>query len=448
MQDIEIFRPGTFTSASGDKLTFGLSDLQAVADGYKPEDAPIVVGHPKHNAPAYGWVSGLRVDGDRLLATPHQVDPAFAEMVRAGRFRKISASFYSPEAEGNPNPGSYYLRHVGFLGAQAPAVKGLKPVEFATDATGTVTFEFGEYSDRMVARLFRQLREWMIGKHGQEEADKALPSFEVDALQDEAAREEPTAGVAFAETELSRLLNRLIDDAEGERSDIIDSMASEAGIERGTVNQILIGEISRPPDRRLRGFARALDVSFETLRDALPADDFSEPADQEEDMTKDADKGKADQEALQKQQADFAEQKKKHAEAVTELRKDKAAARIDRLIEAGKVAPGHKACLVEFMAGLDQDGEVIEFAEGEDGKSKKLSAAAFFDAFLDALPKQIDFGERSRPEGGDAGTADFAAPDGHTVDPQRAELHSRARAYQRQHPDVDYVTAVRAVERQ
>ncbi len=49
-----------------------------------------------------------------LSATPRQVDPAFAEMVEAGRFKKISASFYAPSASGNPVPGTYYLRHVGF----------------------------------------------------------------------------------------------------------------------------------------------------------------------------------------------------------------------------------------------------------------------------------------------------------------------------------------------
>ena len=43
-------------------------------------------------------------------------------------------------------PGKWYLRHVGFLGAAAPAVKGLKPVEFADDGGGVVfaDLEFAE----------------------------------------------------------------------------------------------------------------------------------------------------------------------------------------------------------------------------------------------------------------------------------------------------------------
>lgn len=31
----------------------------------------------------------------------------------------------------NPKPDTYHLRHVGLLGAEPPAVKGLRPVEFA-----------------------------------------------------------------------------------------------------------------------------------------------------------------------------------------------------------------------------------------------------------------------------------------------------------------------------
>ena len=102
-------------------------------------EAPIVIGHPSDNAPAYGWVSGLSFDeGAGLEAEPAQVEAQFAEMVADGRFKKVSASFYTPESASNPAPGVYYLRHVGFLGAQPPAVKGLKPVAFAEDDEGVV----------------------------------------------------------------------------------------------------------------------------------------------------------------------------------------------------------------------------------------------------------------------------------------------------------------------
>jgi hypothetical protein len=129
---LQIFRAGRHTAMSGATLAFSDVDLEATAAAYDPakSEAPIVVGHPTTDGPAYGWVRSLSFADGRLEAEPHQVDPAFAELVEAGRFKKISASFFTPGAANNPVPGVYYLRHVGFLGAQPPAVKGLRSPSF------------------------------------------------------------------------------------------------------------------------------------------------------------------------------------------------------------------------------------------------------------------------------------------------------------------------------
>ena len=130
---IEIFRPGRFTSVEGVVVDVTLADLQAIADAYDPvaEPAPLVKGHPQLDHPALGWAASLAVVGDRLMATPEHVEPSFAEEVRAKRYRRISPSFYPAGHPSNPRPGSMYLKHVGFLGAAAPAVRGLKPVHFS-----------------------------------------------------------------------------------------------------------------------------------------------------------------------------------------------------------------------------------------------------------------------------------------------------------------------------
>jgi hypothetical protein len=153
MPEIEIFRTGTHTAMSGETLSFGGSDLAATVGAYDAavHEAPACVGHPAHDAPAYGWVRGLRTDGAALYADLDQVDPEFAEMVKAGRFKKISAAFYPPNSAANPRPGVFYLRHVGFLGAQPPAVKGLKPVQFAGAAEDALVF--GAAGGRMQAFL-------------------------------------------------------------------------------------------------------------------------------------------------------------------------------------------------------------------------------------------------------------------------------------------------------
>jgi hypothetical protein len=185
---IQIFKPGTHTAMSGVALNFTEADLIASAAAYDPalHEAPIVVGHPKADAPAYGWVKSLAY-ADGLQADPHQVDAAFAELVQQGRFKKVSASFYTPDAPSNPAPGVYYLRHVGFLGAQPPAVKGLKQAEFADNESGTI--EFSEWDDVTNASLWRNLREFFIGKFGVDEADKTIPNYSVQQLE-QAAQDE------------------------------------------------------------------------------------------------------------------------------------------------------------------------------------------------------------------------------------------------------------------
>jgi len=209
---IHIFRAGSHTAMQGQTISFGEADLAASAAAYDPakHEAPIVVGHPAADAPAYGWVQSLAVDGGDLTAMPRQVDPAFAEAVKVGRYKKVSASFYPPDSPHNPVPGVYYLRHVGFLGAQPPAVKGLAPVQFADDGGDCVSFEFGEEDVsgilRRMAGLFRGLRDYFVDKEGLDKADAIIPSWTMDWLQEDAAvAAAKTADIpAFQETNMDK----------------------------------------------------------------------------------------------------------------------------------------------------------------------------------------------------------------------------------------------------
>ncbi|AVG15379.1 peptidase [Chromobacterium vaccinii] len=190
---LHIFKSGRQTAMSGDVLDFSESDLAACARAYDPalHEAPIVIGHPRHDAPAYGWVKSLAANGIDLLADPHQVDPVFAELVATGRHKKISASFYRPDSPNNPVPGVYYLRHVGFLGAQPPAVKGLRPVEFGEADDDVV--EFGDWGDVQNASLWRRMREWLISQFGLDAADKVIPDYAVASLEDDARQDDSSS---------------------------------------------------------------------------------------------------------------------------------------------------------------------------------------------------------------------------------------------------------------
>lgn len=139
---IEIFKAGKRPDAHGTVVEITPADLQQAVDAYDVayHEAPAVIGHPTMEAPAYAWVKGLQLDGDVLKAELDQVHPEFADMVAEGRFKKVSASFYLSDSPDNPKQGSLYLRHVGFLGAMPPAVKGLRNPEFSESEKGIVDF--------------------------------------------------------------------------------------------------------------------------------------------------------------------------------------------------------------------------------------------------------------------------------------------------------------------
>lgn len=373
-QPIQIFRPGTHTAMSGATLSFSEDDLSAAADAYDPSlhEAPLVVGHPRHDAPAYGWVSRLQYAEGALQAVPTQVDDSFGEMVRKGRFKKVSASFYPPQHPANPKPGVYYLRHVGFLGAQPPAVKGLKAVAFADEAEGIVTIEFADPDDMAIAGLFRRLREFFISKFGQETADQTLPGYTIDALQVAAA----------IETD---------DDA---------------------------------PDHDTPHFTEEEGVMPQKT-DHPQSADFAE---REAHITA-REKAITDREAALERQA-------------REAAEREAAEFAEQLTAQGRILPRDQAGVVALLGSLPDQ----ELAFGEGDAKFAGTPSTWLRTFLQALPVQVDFAERAGAEDTQTETADFAAPNGYAVDPERLAMHRQVLAYQTQH-NCDYQTALAAIGR-
>src|SRR5436853_5239912 len=85
-QFVEGINVGTHVDSDGDPIKVSALFLQKLIDNYDPQlhEAPAVIGHPKENAPAYGWVSGLRVRDGKLETQFSQVDPKFEEIVKNG----------------------------------------------------------------------------------------------------------------------------------------------------------------------------------------------------------------------------------------------------------------------------------------------------------------------------------------------------------------------------
>ncbi|MDX1370862.1 MAG: phage protease, partial [Nitrososphaeraceae archaeon] len=175
IRKIHIFRGGPTISSTGKKMVYTESMLQEIVDSYNPDihEGPVVFGHsgdnrihfsqPIDGKPAGGWIKGLIRDGLDLYAKV-ETTPLGEQAISDKLYKKVSASFYSPKMPTSPTPGKWSLRHVALLGAEPPAIKGLKNFVYAesTDNEQELTFLLDEdFAPTKVSELspIEQLRE-------------------------------------------------------------------------------------------------------------------------------------------------------------------------------------------------------------------------------------------------------------------------------------------------
>lgn len=203
---IEIFRAGDYRPQG--KALITRSDLERVIRNYDPtyHEAPVCIGHPKDNLPAYGWIERLALDGDKLLARERQVDPQFDEARKAGRYKKRSAAFYQ-DASGKVSG----LRHVAWLGAQPPEVKGLQDVQFNDNGREFIELNFGEEESVDENKVLEGLKAFFAEKFPSMFGDKGgSKTFSEDDMK-RVATEAATAAAQPLQQRVTELETKLKD---------------------------------------------------------------------------------------------------------------------------------------------------------------------------------------------------------------------------------------------
>jgi len=185
--DIEIMRAGIFRDMNERMIAVEADTMRELADSYdeKAGAAPLVLGHPKTNGPAVGWVKSLAVKGDKLVATVGQIPVALRDAVNAGSYRKCSASWYLPKTPNSPNPARHYLRHIGLLGAAVPAITGLADVALAAseDAEGVVSFSDAPMAQNDVVAILRGIMETLAIAMTPAQVADLIPQAVQDAIK-------------------------------------------------------------------------------------------------------------------------------------------------------------------------------------------------------------------------------------------------------------------------
>lgn len=203
---LDICRAGTWTASNGEDVTLTTDDLDNIVGSYNPKEreAPLVLGHPKDNDPAYGWVSRLRRAGEVLQACFSQVSDDVKKLVSAGSYKKVSIALF---------PDKKTLRHVGLLGAAQPAVSGLKSVKFqGDDEYVEINFSAdgnnrdqktrgGNIMDEKIKELEKQLaesrkaQELAAGELAQAKKDKEKADAQLSAFKGEQEKKEVEARI-------------------------------------------------------------------------------------------------------------------------------------------------------------------------------------------------------------------------------------------------------------
>ena len=194
---IDVCRAGTWRDMQGHDVRLDEDRFDRIVAAHATGDAaPVVIGHPETDAPAFAWIDGLRRAGDRLQAKLRDIAPSFREAVEAGRYSGRSIALQGDT-----------LRHVGFLGGRAPAVPGLVPTRFAVAPETVVAFTDegdAERSGGSPADHTNSLR--ALGPGGDEDGDSlvSLPALQGRGEAEEDDGEEGGNGrVALAEREAS-----------------------------------------------------------------------------------------------------------------------------------------------------------------------------------------------------------------------------------------------------
>ncbi len=213
---IPFLKPGTYTDMNGKKVTIKAEDLDKIIlatkdHNYQDNDFPLVIGHPKTDDPAWGWVNknSLSKDGDVLvaLADNEKMVPEFKEWFKKKLFKNVSVKL-------RPD---FSIAHIGFLGAKAPAVTGLPAVAFATEEGTTIEFaeyELSKWWFRTVPRVFRSIKNKMIEEKGTEAADKFITVYDLEEIGNPPRIFETVQSRPFNENDNSTTINLSEDEME------------------------------------------------------------------------------------------------------------------------------------------------------------------------------------------------------------------------------------------
>lgn len=381
---IPAFEAGMRTDSAGRQREWPVDELDRIIEIYNAKAAeskafwaPICKGHPKHDSPSFGWINRFKRVGKRLVADGiRKLSDEFLASLRRGEYMKVSMAFWPPDHPSNPVPGVRFPRHLGFLGAESPAVT-LPVPEYEAEEESAEVFEF---------------------------------EFEFAACVDDEGRpssmEEGTS-----------------------KSDSIDDSTHSAMADDKTTDEGKIPTASgndKSEAVQLAEYRAALEAEYRTKTDAL--------GQERQALEQERQKLGQEQQQLEQERAEFTAQQTEfeaqvsaHAAAQQEFKQQQTRARLEKAADEFRVAAGEVDSLLEFALSLD-DGEIHQFAAG-DGDEKVSQFEAYIQGIEKRPPltgKQEIIKPSEDPRQLEVEEFEFAAAEGLAVDSEQLKIHNAA----------------------
>lgn len=288
LDNVEIFATGRHQGSSEviisgrdlDDMVESFNNLSG-EDGFKPvlklghEDAQKYFGQKK-GSPNLGFVEKIWREGEKVLANFANVPDAVVDLISKGRYNSVSIEMY-PRAEYEGKVFSNVLTAVALLGAELPAVKGLKELaaslfseKFEGDILVLTKFDEGD----MPATYTKEQLDELVAAAVAKVKDSAKAEFDAkvsdaDVKVAEALKAKKAAEAALKEFEQSA--------REREAASIIDGAIKEGKLVPAQRDMALAFALSLGGKVKFGDEEKASSELFKQFIEAMPAKvDFSE----------------------------------------------------------------------------------------------------------------------------------------------------------------------------
>ncbi len=143
--DIEAFQQGIQTDMTGDTEEYSSADIDEMVASFDPQRPPaLTIGHVGPGAPAYGWGERIKRVGDKIVLGMGKLREQVVDWLEHYHYNQVSIEVFDRDHPANPKPGFLNIYRVALLGAEPPAIPGLKPIQdYSADIDNKVrTFLF------------------------------------------------------------------------------------------------------------------------------------------------------------------------------------------------------------------------------------------------------------------------------------------------------------------